>query len=799
MGLQDPDLCVGTEYVDSGRSSPTGHSRTCRSRPGHEDADTYVQQLGEDLTYVLSPGVYPIQLGSRTGPGSVTLTVTCLPTFLPATQLRVDGDACRGDRSLLPSLPPTSSPTPSPTTPEPTAAPTPPPTPAPTPGPTVTPATVKWLCPCTGAFGSDEGVPCTALTAGGCMRFPYTNHSIVSHLATTPGYVLNTVANCAGPAELRPINSIDDCAQAARSVGLDAEVVAVSFARGPDGCFYKQSTSELFFNSGGVLDHTDTNRVSLCANTSLSVVPLYLRADELPNGNFRVSLHSDTGCTAAGIDLNLGGTTIEDLAISAVFSSHLAEETCSSLFSFASPDAMSLYRSLSDVCIARDDGSGCPTTNTEPVAATTAPPVLDGGGGEGGGAATPLDPAASCAARGCGVLSFDPGAICQCESNCVTYGDCCLDYRSHCAVNGGTIAPPPPTLPHTVATATSTTVVTVTSTSTATTTTTATTLTTVLATCHGHCGTPDRVGLGSFTCFCDVSCRDTSDCCNDFEQVCQLPVGGIATTAPAALPCVDTPGGSRNCHRCADSTTCSFCREAQYLFGGACVPTCPEGSTPRGTGNFRRECIPPPAVDRGDGADGGGNGMCVTRQQERSSHCNACDDDRTACTQCRDRHYLHIGQCISECPDGSAGVGTGRFNRVCRISHRAETACHGLTDCHACSDDGGRCETCRNMAYLAGGVCVPACPVGSTPQGQGNFNRVCLVSSNGADGGGGGNEGGGVGCVAKRDGCHRCVDSDTCEFCRESQYLHEGVCGTGCPDGYIEQGSGFYRRACIPN
>ena len=81
----DPDLCVGTEYVDSGRSSPTGRSRTCRSRPGHEDADSAdLRQLGEDLTYVLSPGVYPIQLGSRTGPGSVTLTVTCLPTFLPA-------------------------------------------------------------------------------------------------------------------------------------------------------------------------------------------------------------------------------------------------------------------------------------------------------------------------------------------------------------------------------------------------------------------------------------------------------------------------------------------------------------------------------------------------------------------------------------------------------------------------------------------------------------------------------------------------------------------------------------------
>ena len=141
-----------------------------------------------------------------------------LPTFLPAVQLRLDADACRGERSLLPSLAPTPSPTPSPTTREPTAAPTPVPTPAPTPSPTVTPATVKWLCPCTDAADRDtEGAACTALTAGGCIPFPYTNHTIVSHLAITPGYLLNTVANCADPAGLRHITRLDDCAQVRRS------------------------------------------------------------------------------------------------------------------------------------------------------------------------------------------------------------------------------------------------------------------------------------------------------------------------------------------------------------------------------------------------------------------------------------------------------------------------------------------------------------------------------------------------------------------------------------------------------
>ena len=62
LQVLDPDLCLGTEYVDSGRSSPTGRSRTCTSRSGHAAADSVgLRQLGEDLTYVLPPGVFLTQ------------------------------------------------------------------------------------------------------------------------------------------------------------------------------------------------------------------------------------------------------------------------------------------------------------------------------------------------------------------------------------------------------------------------------------------------------------------------------------------------------------------------------------------------------------------------------------------------------------------------------------------------------------------------------------------------------------------------------------------------------------------
>ena len=167
------------------------------------------------------------------------------------------------------------------------------------------------------------------------------------------------------------------------------------------------------------------------------------------------------------------------------------------------------------------------------------------------------------------------------------------------------------------------------------------------------------------------------------------------------------------------------------------------------------------------------------------------NEANVACTQCRDQHYLHQGQCIATCPDGFTAVGNGRFNRVCR--EETPDVCQArVNNCHACSSDGQRCVQCRNQAYLMDGVCAATCVEGWTMQGHGNFNRVCINSVSGT----------GDGprlCVNKRDGCHRCTDSATCEFCREEQYLYEGTCHQSCPDGYTQQGSGLYRRVCVLN
>ena len=280
-----------------------------------------------------------------------------------------------------------------------------------------------------------------------------------------------------------------------------------------------------------------------------------------------------------------------------------------------------------------------------------------------------------------------------------------------------------------------------------------------------------------------------------YRRRCVQLSGPISESTDAPGPtstCVER--GSGFCHRCnQDSTACTLCRDRRYLYNGVCLDDCPGTTTPQGRGNFQRQCLTvtptaPPSAPETD--------LCATRRQDRSSHCNACNDDSTACTQCREQHYLHQGQCIAACPAGFAGLGIGRFNRVCL----AEThdACQAReNDCHACSSDGQQCVKCRNQAYLAHGVCAASCPEGWTMQGRGNFNRVCINSAPG-DGGTGDDQVGDA-CVNKRDGCHRCTDSTTCEFCREEQYLHEGTCHPGCPDGYAQQGTGLYRRQCVLN
>jgi len=127
--VSDPDLCLDREYIDDDQFATSGQTGDCLVRyDGVGGAATNTAPpgatwgLGENVTYVLAPGVYPIQIGTYgTGTGNVSLIVNCSAELVdPVTTLRQNGTAqCYGNRSVLTASPtpdPTVAPTPSPTT-----------------------------------------------------------------------------------------------------------------------------------------------------------------------------------------------------------------------------------------------------------------------------------------------------------------------------------------------------------------------------------------------------------------------------------------------------------------------------------------------------------------------------------------------------------------------------------------------------------------------------------------------------------------------------------------------------------
>ena len=234
---------------------------------------------------------------------------------------------------------------------------------------------------------------------------------------------------------------------------------------------------------------------------------------------------------------------------------------------------------------------------------------------------------------------------------------------------------------------------------------------------------------------------------------------------PAPPQCV--PGAS-DCHRCDDfAVECTFCRNGRYLVDGMCAAACPTGSIATGNGRFGLGCTRLPS--------GTGDASCIAG----TDHCQRCADG-SACTMCRDAHYLHGGTCHAACPAGQTPVGRGNFQRRCE---RHESCIAVTAHCETCTEDGLACAQCRDGRFLLDSRCVASCPEGSTAHGSGRFNRVCAVRA---------------GCTRLRDNCHVCNgDSSACEKCRHSAYLSNGTCVLSCPEGSTPRGRGRYNRVCI--
>lgn len=98
----------------------------------------------------------------------------------------------------------------------------------------------------------------------------------------------------------------------------------------------------------------------------------------------------------------------------------------------------------------------------------------------------------TCVKKGC-VYKF--GDLCQCDTYCVMYGDCCGDYYSTCTGSHVSVSPTIPTPA---------------------TTTTVTTTTTKLLCSNKGCG----VYIKSDVCQCDTYCNIYKDCCSDYSMIC---------------------------------------------------------------------------------------------------------------------------------------------------------------------------------------------------------------------------------------------------------------------------------------
>jgi Proprotein convertase P-domain/Somatomedin B domain len=159
------------------------------------------------------------------------------------------------------------------------------------------------------------------------------------------------------------------------------------------------------------------------------------------------------------------------------------------------------------------------------------------------------DPKPSCTGF-CGKQSPDG---CWCDSQCATYGDCCKDKQQTCDT------PPPPS-----------------------------------PSCQGFCGKQAPSG-----CWCNKVCAIYGDCCADKQQVCDTPKPGQDCSASSqcggSMKCFGIPGdGSGPFGKCNSSAaisgegaSCSatqpckanlVCAGQEIWTEGNCVPTWMKGS-----------------------------------------------------------------------------------------------------------------------------------------------------------------------------------------------------------------------------
>ena len=127
---------------------------------------------------------------------------------------------------------------------------------------------------------------------------------------------------------------------------------------------------------------------------------------------------------------------------------------------------------------------------------------------------------------------------------------------------------------------------------------------------------------------------------------------------------------SSKCFACAYDEAghkCTRCKASTFLHNGECVDSCPSELTHAGIGNYGRTCEAAFECKSYKNSITGAKCKCPSHKKCHTCEFRAGNAPREAvCTRCKDALYLHMGECIKECPSGFVSNGvTKAYGREC--------------------------------------------------------------------------------------------------------------------------------------
>jgi hypothetical protein len=230
------------------------------------------------------------------------------------------------------------------------------------------------------------------------------------------------------------------------------------------------------------------------------------------------------------------------------------------------------------------------------------------------------------------------------------------------------------------------------------------------------------------------------------------------------------------CLYCKDAVNCTKCTATTYLYGMACLTTCPPTFFGNSS-NICDSCVPPcfnctsATACTSCALDFLSNSSCVPASScpagtygdtgsktcaPCSSPCSTCFSANTNCTSCAIGFVLYQNTCPNQCPS---------------------TYYNNTNQCLACGTPCGNCTSstaCLSCLtnFLSGSSCVLAssCPVGTFPE---NATRTCTS------------------CPV---GCSNCISASNCSGCTSVYFFFNFTCLISCPNTtFLSTGSN-----CVP-